>query len=152
MKKILIVLCTIALISGCGQKPPDEIEERRVKPASSEKKTADIDLTVMSGTMVYAEVYNITAAPEDYLGKTVKVKGTYVTDYYDVTDLTYRYVLIADAAACCQQGIEFILTGEYPDDYYPEEGGAIELQGVFKKYEELGITYYYLETGEIAKG
>ncbi|MDD6211747.1 MAG: hypothetical protein PUB22_01135 [Clostridiales bacterium] len=72
----------------------------------------DLDLTSLSSTMVYAEVYNMMSAPEDYIGKTVKMKGqfTYYQAYDEkgnpVPDQLYFACLIADAAACCSQGLE----------------------------------------------
>jgi hypothetical protein len=75
------------------------------------------------------------------LGKTIKIKGPYLpTD--DGSGLVYHYVLIVDALACCQSGLEFKLNGEQP---YPEANAEVEATGVFGKYEEFGVTYYYIE-------
>ena len=138
MKKtlvLLLVLFSVAIIfAGC---------------AGNDTKTADeidVDLTVLSSTMVYAEVNNIMTNPDDYMGKTIKVQGYYNASYYDVTDNYYHYVIIQDAVDCCAQGIEFILTGgdfKYPDDF-PEILDFIEITGVFDNYDELDKTYYYL--------
>jgi hypothetical protein len=49
----------------------------------------DVDLTQLSNTMVYAEVYNMMANPLDYLGKTVKATGPYYATYYDATGQYY---------------------------------------------------------------
>lgn len=110
----------------------------------------DVDLTTMSSTMVYAEVYNIMQNPQEYLGKTIRVKGIYTTSFYEATGLNYQYVLIVDAAACCQQGLEFIWNGDhtYPDDY-PTVGTEIDVTGIFGSYTELDITYYYLAVDAI---
>jgi hypothetical protein len=110
----------------------------------------DIDLTLLSDTMVYGEVFNMTNTPDEYLGKTVKASGLFSSTFYDVTNSYYHYVLIEDAAACCQQGLEFIWDGDhiYPDDY-PDIDTQIEVTGVFSSYEELGQTYYYLLVDEI---
>ena len=55
-----------------------------------------------------------------------------------------------DAAACCSQGIEFVLTDEYsyPDDY-PEEGREICVVGVFDTYQEGGYTYCTLRDAKM---
>ena len=110
----------------------------------------DIDLTALSSTLVYAEVYNMMMSPEDYMGQTIKMKGTYHPLYFEETGKYYHYVVIEDAAACCQQGIEFIWDGEhvFPDDY-PLEGTEVEVVGVFDTYEELGERYPYVATDEI---
>ena len=110
-----------------------------------------IDLTVLSSTMIYAEVYNIMAHPNEYMGKTIKMSGPYYASYYEVTDLYYHYVVIEDATACCQQGLEFKWNGEhkFPDDY-PDESTKIEVTGVFSSYDELGRTYYYIAVDDIS--
>jgi len=58
--------------------------------------------------------------------------------------------VIADATACCQQGLEFIWNGAhaYPDDY-PEQESEIEITGVFQSYQEGSSTYYYLLVDDV---
>jgi hypothetical protein len=109
-----------------------------------------IDLTKMSGIMVYAEVYNMMTKPNEYIGKTVKMSGPYYARAAAASDKYYHFVIIEDATACCQQGLEFIWNGNhvYPDDY-PADQTKVEVVGVFGKYEELGKTYYYLAIDDI---
>ena len=97
----------------------------------------DVDLTVLSSTMVYSEVYNIMISPDDYKGKVVKMKGQFVPYYDESTGNYYFACFISDATACCSQGIEFILTDEYsyPEDY-PQEGDTICVVGTFDTYME----------------
>ena len=123
----------------------------KAQEVAGEGNAKVIDLTVLSSTMVYAEVYNIMAHPDEYMGKTVKMSGPYYASYYDETGLYYHYVVVEDATSCCQQGLEFIWSGEhkYPDDY-PEESTEIEVTGVFSSYYELGRTYYYMAVNEIS--
>lgn len=103
-------------------------------PAPS-SEAVDVDLTKMSSTMVYSEVYNMMSLPDDYLGKTVRMQGQF--QVYEGEGRNYYVVLIADAAACCQQGMEFILAGDpaYPDAY-PEPGREVTVTGVFDTYYE----------------
>ncbi|MCL1917125.1 MAG: hypothetical protein FWG14_02230 [Peptococcaceae bacterium] len=112
--------------------------------------SVDVDLTVLSRTMVYAEAADMTNNPDNYIGKTVKMSGLYGSSQYDQTGRLFHYVLIEDAAACCQQGFEFVWNGEhiYPDDY-PEETTQIEIVGVFQSYEVSGNTYYCLAVDNI---
>ncbi|MCL1798368.1 MAG: hypothetical protein FWG23_01310 [Eggerthellaceae bacterium] len=109
-----------------------------------------IDLTKMSSTMVYAEVSNIMANPDDYIGKTVRMSGLYYVEAGAEPGKNYHYVVIEDAAACCRQGLEFIWNGDhaYPKDY-PKEQARIEIVGVFGSYDELGQTYYYVAVDDI---
>ena len=97
----------------------------------------DVDLTVLSSTMVYSEVYNMMYYPENYIGKTVKMKGMYAGYHDESTDKYYHACIIQDATACCAQGIEFEPTDDYryPDDY-PAEGQEVCVTGVFDTYKE----------------
>lgn len=109
----------------------------------------DIDLTDKSAQIVYAYVYNMMTEPDDYLGKVLRVKGTYDVSYYEPTDNYYHWCVIADATACCAQGLEFICSAE---DAYPEEGSEITIEGTFGKYDELGYTYYYIAADKLTVG
>jgi len=112
---------------------------------SSKIINVDVDLTILSRTMVYAEVYNIMTNPYNYLGKTIKLNGLFYSSYYDENETMYYFVVITDATSCCPQGIEFIWGSgrKYPEDY-PDEKSNIEITGVFSSYDELGETYYHL--------
>ncbi|MBR3421496.1 MAG: hypothetical protein IKG98_05470 [Ruminococcus sp.] len=110
----------------------------------------DIDLTTLSASMVYGQVYDMVYHPEDYLGKTVKMRGPFAYYYDEATGKEYFAVLITDAMACCSQGIEFVLDGEhsYPDDY-PELNSEITVIGRFSSYNENNIPYSQLTNAHI---
>ncbi len=120
-----------------------------IMPGCSESAVSteyiDIDLTKLSSTMVYSEVYNMMVTPENYLGKTVKMNGAFSIYYNAGLDQYYFACIIADATACCSQGLEFVLSGDYtyPDDY-PELGSDITVVGTFNTYEEDGYVYCQL--------
>ena len=129
------------------QEPPGES-----KPSQPYAGKVDVDLTVLSSTMVYSEVYNMLYFyPEDYYGKTVKMTGQFnVYQWVDesgiVADMPVAYAcIISDATACCAEGVEFVLEGDltYPDDY-PEPGTEITVIGEFQPYEENVVTWYHL--------
>lgn len=107
----------------------------------------DVDLTVLSSTMVYSEVYNMMVSPDNYKGKTVKMKGQFVPYYDEATGKYYFACFIFDASACCSQGIEFILTDDYsyPEDY-PQEGDTICVVGTFDTYMEGEYMYCTLRS------
>ena len=137
MKKHLIILLFLfALYTGCT----NDKSGNSANISSNNAKT-DIDLTALSSTMVYAEVYNILSKPISYLGKNIKLNGLFYSTYYDVNKKMYYYVVIDDAASCCLQGIEFVWNGEHK---YPDENAKIEVSGIFSSYNESGETYYYL--------
>jgi len=143
MKKYLFILLSLLLLSytGCINKDKSQNNDN----VSLKKINVDVDLTILSSTMVYAEVFNIMSKPDNYLGKTIKLNGLFYSSYYDENNTMYYYVVITDATSCCPQGLEFIWNGErkYPEDY-PEERSKIEVTGIFSSYDEFGETYYHL--------
>lgn len=146
MKKLCLLLLTAALIvslSACGNKDTTQDTKGSAASGNTEAYTdLDVDLTKLSSTMVYSEVYNMMSSPDSYIGKTVKMKGQFA--YYEDPDTKNQYFacIIADATACCSQGLEFILTGEhtYPNDY-PALGTEITVTGIFEVYTENGHQY-----------
>lgn len=109
------------------------------------KKGDVVDLTVLSGTMVFSEVYNMMNTPQNYEGVTVKMTGQFQVYEDAEKGKTYYAVIIPDATGCCQQGFEFVLIDdyEYPKDY-PELGTEITVTGTFESYEEDGTTFCHL--------
>ena len=107
--------------------------------------SVDIDLTQMSSDMVYATVYQMVMDPNQYIGKTFKIKGLYCVAQEPKTGAYYQYCLVQDALACCAQGLEFVWgdgSHVYPDDYPPEET-EITVQGTFETYKEPGDDTLY---------
>ena len=113
--------------------------------AQYKSEGVDVDLTLMGKDLIYATVYQMMSKPEEYEGKTIRIEGKYYASYYPITDKYYNYCLIADALACCSQGLEFELGGGavYPGDY-PADQSEVIVTGVFETYtEEAGQTFYY---------
>lgn len=137
--------------------PKEQETPGESKPSHPSAGKVDVDLTVLSSTMVYSEVYNMLYNdPAHYLGKTVKARGTFsiyqlVTDGVLQPDPVSYACIISDAAACCAEGMEFVLEGDltYPDDY-PELGTEITVIGEFQSYEENGMTWYHLVNARLA--
>lgn len=147
MKKVLcIIICMLLLFSafaGCSRSEDTQVKEEKVTQQSG----VDVDLTALSGTMVYSEVYNMTTSPEEYKGKTVKMRGQYNLWSNEEQTQQYYAVVIADATACCQQGLEF----ELPDKSEPTcaSGDEITVIGTFNTYKEGDFTYCHLENAQI---
>lgn len=127
---IILMLCSLVACGGEGDKETADnqtpeclcftksIDGKGIgvcAAASAPVQSADgidVDLTKLSSTMVYSEVYNMLYTPDDYIGKTVKMKGAFA---YTRTpkQRTIFCLHIADAMACCSQGLDFIPTDEY---------------------------------------
>ena len=105
-----------------------------------------IDLTAMTSTMVYAQVYSMLIEPESYLGKEITMDGTCFVYYDEENDKYYYSCIIQDATACCSQGIEFVLEDETE---YPNDGDSIRVKGFFNTYEEDGYMYCQLKDADL---
>ncbi len=111
----------------------------------SEPRDVDVDITELSATMVYSEVFGMMSDPDRYMGKIIKMKGIFSVYHDDYTGIDYYYCIIKDATACCAQGMEFTLEGcSYPDDY-PEEGMEIVVMGEYTTYLDGGALYCTLK-------
>ena len=167
MKKILsflLVAACLFLLSACGKAAssdpsapskdpcaeedtsrasPVPASEAALPPEENDPDAADVDLTQLSSTMVYSEVYAMVYEPEQYIGKTVKMRGIFATQEYNGERL--YACIVKDATACCAQGLEFDPTEDftYPDDF-PADGETVRVIGVFDAYEEDGNRYLTL--------
>ena len=168
MKKIFLLITCLTLLS-CKAK--DKTDNSGLQAAAAAKDTAteaqvpersrrdeasvtpgkvDLDLTKMSATMIYSTMFDMLVMPEDYVEKTIKVKGWFETYTDPYTAELYYAVVVPDATACCQQGLEFVWPGQhnYPADF-PNPGDDITITGLYKLIENDGVTYNYLEASSV---
>lgn len=138
-KYLMTLLALLLTLSACAKQP-------EATAAENGAGKIDVDLTALSSTMVYSEVYNMLNAPEGYVGKTVKMAGGYSAFMDENTGAVYRVCMIADAAACCAQGMEFVLK---EGEEYPEMESDITVVGTFQLYDENGTTYCHLVDASI---
>lgn len=128
----------------------DDTEELKGEPDPN----VDIDLSVMGSNMIYATVYDMMAHPDNYVGKKIKIEGDYTSGYYEPTDKWYHYCFISDAAACCQQGLEFTWDdGSHELDEFPADGAKILVEGTFeiyKDFEDDEFTYCQLADASLS--
>ena len=126
--------------------PPGRIETTTTPDPSK----VDLDLTKMSATMIYSTIFDMLIMAEDYIEKNIKVKGWFETYVDTETGELYYAVIVPDATACCQQGLEFVWPGNhtYPDDF-PKPGDDITVTGIYKLIETDGVSYTYLEANSV---
>jgi uncharacterized membrane protein YcgQ (UPF0703/DUF1980 family) len=113
--------------------------------AASKAGGIDVDLTLLSSTLVYSEVYNIMTQPDSYIGKKIRIKGTTAVYHDDTDDNDYYACVIKDATACCAQGIEFQLK----NGSYPAVDSEITVSGTFSSYDIEGAIFYTLKDAVI---
>ncbi len=145
-------LFLLTVLTGCGNAPAGNSPAGSDPAVSAPAKGSaiDVDLTKLSSTMVYSEVYAMMSKPAEYIGKTVKMKGAFSVYEDPNTKKVYYACIIADATACCSQGLEFILDEQrtYPDDY-PALGTDITVTGTFDTYQEGEYNYCQLIHAEM---
>ena len=151
----LLLLCALLLLTGCGrQAGPAPQATSASAPADDGEAEGEepflLDLTRMSSTVVYAQVFSMVNDPAPFVGQMVRMRGPFY--YYEVPSkgLQYFTVLIRDATACCAQGIEFVWAGEhqYPEDYPPLDT-ELTVTGRFETYEYNGYTLFHLVDAEV---
>lgn len=129
---------------------PDNVKNEIDKMSSTDindtSLTPDIDMTKMSVTMIYSQIFNMLIMPEEYEEKIIKVRGAFEVYPDENNQVDFFTLTVMDATACCKEGIDFIWAGNhtYPDDY-PEQGQEITITGTYKSFEnEDGVTRNYL--------
>ena len=126
---------------------PPETETETVateKEPGTVTSDVDVDLSLLSGVVVYSQLSGIIAHADEYIGKTFRITGAFAV--YEGEERVYYACLVTDPTGCCSQGLEFVLRDgslKYPDDY-PEPGTEITVTGVFDTYEEGPYTYSQL--------
>lgn len=179
MKRLLCLLLaalTVLGLGACGEKsggettfpttaseepkplqtlPLETGEREQTAPTADTAESTFVDLTALSSTMVYAEVFAMMSSPEGYVGKTVKMQGIFSKgQLYAAGSLndggTVFACVIQDATACCAQGIPFELAGDhtYPQDY-PELGDTITVVGTFEIHQQEGMQFCRLRDAEL---
>ena len=158
----LIAIAAFSMV-GCGKgeakADTTKTESKKADVESSDKKTdsavedfaadnpdgdpsVDIDLTTLSSTFVYSEVFNMIMEPLEFVGKTIKMEGTCNVYKDPDTGKVYYACFISDASQCCSQGLEFVLDEDkYQQSDYPENGEEIIIKGTFATYDENGNQY-----------
>ena len=119
------------------------------KSSKSKSKTdsnkIDVDLNNLNANVVYAQVFQMMTEPNKFIGKRIRMSGqfnVYAAQEGNPSGVTEYYaIIIADAQACCQQGIEFVWPGHTYPEGFPEVKSNASVTGIFEVYEENGKKY-----------
>lgn len=119
------------------------------KSSKSKSKTnsnkIDIDLNNLNANVVYSQVFLMMTEPDKFIGKRIRMSGqfnVYAAQEGNPSGVTEYYaIIIADAQACCQQGIEFVWPGHTYPEGFPEVKSNASVTGIFEVYEENGKKY-----------
>lgn len=119
------------------------------KSSKSKSKTnsnkIDVDLNNLNANVVYSQVFLMMTEPDKFIGKRIRMSGqfnVYAAEEGNPSGVTEYYaIIIADAQACCQQGIEFVWPGHTYPEGFPEVKANASVTGIFEVYEENGKKY-----------
>ena len=119
------------------------------KSSKSKSKTKgnkiDVDLNNLNANVVYSQVFLMMTEPDKFIGKRIRMSGqfnVYAAQEGNPSGVTEYYaIIIADAQACCQQGIEFVWPGHTYPEGFPEVKSNASVTGIFDVYEENGKKY-----------
>ena len=128
-----------------------EVADNAGKGKSSKSKSKtnsnkiDVDLNNLNANVVYSQVFLMMTEPDKFIGKRIRMSGqfnVYAAQEGNPSGVTEYYaIIIADAQACCQQGIEFVWPGHTYPDGFPEVKSNASVTGIFEVYEENGKKY-----------
>lgn len=161
MKKTTVFFLAALLLLPCCAAQPGSIQTEETKTAiilsddvtpvpdtDLSDRPADYDLTALGTQMAYVQLSNMMLRPEDYIGKTVKMKGMFAHVYENDKEFFVCYV--TDATACCSQSLEFETNETYPfPAAYPAEQTEITVYGTFDTYKYNGYNMYRLLHAEL---
>jgi len=118
---------------------------------STSKEKIDYDLSNWNYNMLTGLNFDMAIDTEKYRGKTFKMRGQFFSVVDEESGRRFYSCLKYDETACCQVGIDFVLSGnkKYPDDFPPEKAN-IEVFGKYVSFEETnGFAYDAIICDEI---
>lgn len=132
-----------------GDAGKDKSSKSKSKTNNNKSKTnsnkIDVDLNNLNANVVYSQVFLMMTEPDKFIGKRIRMSGqfnVYAAEEGNPSGVTEYYaIIIADAQACCQQGIEFVWPGHTYPEGFPEVKSNASVTGIFEVYEENGKKY-----------
>lgn len=130
--------------AGKGKSSKSKSKTNSNKSKTNSNKI-DVDLNNLNANVVYSQVFLMMTEPDKFIGKRIRMSGQfniYAAEEGNPSGVTEYYaIIIADAQACCQQGIEFVWPGHTYPEGFPEVKSNASVTGIFEVYEENGKKY-----------
>ncbi|MDD6920307.1 MAG: hypothetical protein PUI85_03750 [Eubacteriales bacterium] len=148
LKKTKLVLLMFVIILSFGMTACGNNESANNK---SEKESAYRDMTELSATVIYSEVFNMVADPQQYKGDTIKIKGALISYTDERTGRKVKGCVIKDATQCCAQGFEVV--GKDGKELFNgiADGTEIVVEGTFDYEEDKDYRYIKLVDAKFIK-
>lgn len=93
-----------------------------------------IDISAAEATAAYSVLFLVAVAPENYEGKTLRLRGDYKSYYDAERDIQYMACFLSDATACCSQSIYMVMDDPPAPDALPPDGSVVTAEGVVERY------------------
>ncbi len=117
--KAILLTLSLLFLTAC--------ESEKTKRHNESLDDIDYNLTEMSATIVYSQIFDLVSNPSEYTDARFIIKGEMVESEDAETGEKFYAIIIADATACCAQGLEVFFPEEIP---VPEELPAtVTIQG-----------------------
>ncbi len=147
MKTLTAIFITVAVCSliACTNDTSSEKAEKENKGSQKTETVApavDYDITKLSPTMVYGQIFELMNNPASYHGKTFKMIGRFDSEYMRMLFEELNYIVIKDALGCCPMGIEIQFKEGASK---PEKGQLIMIEGPFYQKKDGMLSRHYIQ-------
>ncbi|MDR3303565.1 MAG: hypothetical protein LBS86_04050 [Treponema sp.] len=114
---------------------------------ASAKSTGTVEI---KEKMFIAQVNDVYLNPDDYVGKTIKLQGLFMTQDNGATQPPYHFVIRYGPGCCGSDGnAGFEVLWENNNLAYPNDEDWVEAVGTFGSYEEDGYPYYCISLSSL---
>lgn len=122
---------TVVLTAPAVSDPAPEPTLAPADPVGGIIREGDlVDLTGANDTSAYAFLVSLSLSPDEYVGKTLRLKGAFRSFYDEERDVLYMACFVSDATLCCAQGIYLLPDVRPSAESLPPDGAAVTVEGV----------------------
>ena len=141
MKRLILLIVLLvmpcALLAGCG--------------SGAENSGAAVSFDVeIREKMFVTQMNEIYVNVDDYLGKSIKLEGMFMSTYYEPTDSIYCMVMRNGPGCCGTDGVVgFEVIFDENTTKTPKDNDWVEAIGTLEWYEELSQWYLRLNLSSL---
>ncbi len=121
MRKVIVFALLLGLLSVFAACSTTETTD-------DSNSGVDHDLTGMSATMLFGQVFDILHNSENYYESTIRLEGEFEVLVNAVSDESVYTLIVEDEGGCCAQWLRLKMA-EGVDIDIPEAGAAVLLEG-----------------------
>lgn len=153
---------TLGAVSDTGVYGAAKVSDTAASPAIFNLDAGNNSRTFISGTktnaglveikekMFIAQVNDVYLNPDDYVGKTIRLQGLFMTQDNGSSMPPYHFVIRYGPGCCGNDGnAGFEVLWENKGVTYPQDEEWVEAVGTFGAYEEDGYPYYCISLSSL---